>query len=542
MLFCALKNCFMLKNQLNYIFILLIFLSVGCAKRGTITGGDKDTIAPVLKTSFPKNLSTNFTGKEFQLVFDEYVKVKNANKQLIVSPPLKYAPEISPFTASKILTVKLKDTLLPNTTYSFNFGQSIEDYNESNPISQFKYVFSTGSYIDSLAINVKVKDALEKKGDAFVSVMLYEVNEKFNDSTIYKEFPRYITNTLDSLKTVKIENIKAGKYLLVALKDNGNNKFNPKIDKIGFQKQYITIPNDTVFEVELFKENIPFKAIKPSLDAGNKLLMGFEGKAKNVKITVKNGEEIIPSIVTQIPKKDSINIWFKPIKVDSLKIAVQKDTFDKEFMVKIKTQKADTLSVSPEFGGNLPLRERFTLNTNIPLVKFDRSKMYISNKDSIAVPFTTDYDEFEQKLFFNFIKEPLERYKISLFPGALIDFYDKPNDTLTFRIATKNTSDYGNLRITLGNVKKFPVIVELTDKAGKVQATEYTENNAVVEFIGIEPAIYTLRIIYDDNKNKVWDTGSFMEKRQSEEVIYFPKNIDVRANWDVEQPFNLDAK
>ena len=77
----------MLKNQLKYIFILLILLSVGCAKRGTITGGDKDTIAPVLKTSFPKNLSTNFTGKQFQLVFDEYVKVKNANKQLIVSPP-----------------------------------------------------------------------------------------------------------------------------------------------------------------------------------------------------------------------------------------------------------------------------------------------------------------------------------------------------------------------------------------------------------------------------------------------------------------------
>ena len=542
MLFCALKNRFMLKNQLKYIFILLILLSVGCAKRGTITGGDKDTIAPVLKTSFPKNLSTNFTGKQFQLVFDEYVKVKNANKQLIVSPPLKYAPEISPYTASKTLTVKLRDTLLPNTTYSFNFGQSIEDYNENNPLSQFKYVFSTGSYIDSLSLNVKIKDALEKKGDAFVSVMLYEINEKFNDSTVYKEFPRYITNTLDSLKTVKIENIKAGKYLLIALKDNGNNKFNPKIDKIGFQKQYITIPNDTVFEVELFKETIPFKAIKPSLDSGNKLLMGYEGKAKNVKITVKNGAEILPSIVTQIPKKDSINIWFKPIKVDSLKVAVQKDNFDKEFVVKIKTQKADTLSISPEFSGNLPLRERFTLNTNIPLLKFDVSKINISNKDSIAVPFTTTYDEFGQKLFFNFNKESLEKYKILLLPGALTDFYDRPNDSLTYRIATKNTSDYGNLRISLENVKKFPVLVELTDKAGVVKAFEYTENNPVIEFIGIEPAIYTLRLIYDDNKNKVWDTGSFMEKRQSEEVIYFPKDIDVRANWDVEQPFNVGAK
>lgn len=542
MLFCALKNSFMQKNKLKYIFILLTFITIGCAKRGSITGGDKDTIAPVLKTSFPKNMATNFSGKEIQLVFDEYVKVKNANKQLIISPPMKTQPVISPNTASKILTIKIKDTLLPNTTYSFNFGQSIEDYNENNPLPQFKYVFSTGSYIDSLSLNVKVKDALDKKTDAFVSVMLYEVNEKYNDSTIYKEFPRYITNTLDSLKVVKLENIKAGKYLLLALKDNGNNKFDPKTDKIGFQKQYITIPNDTVFEVELFKETIPFKAVKPKLDGGSKLLVGYEGKPKNVKITVKNGTEIIPSIVTQIAKKDSLHVWFKPLKADSLSVSVQKDNFDKEFIVKIKTQKADTLKIVSEFTGNLPLRERFALNTTIPLVKFDTSKMKIVNKDSIAVPFTTEYNEFEQKLFFDFNKEPLEKYKVTLKPGALTDFYDKQNDSLTFNINTKNSSDYGNLRVTLENVKKFPVIIELTDRSGIVKASEYSEKNSVIEFIGLEPSVYSLRIIYDDNKNKIWDTGSFMEKRQTEEVIYFPKDIDIRSNWDVEQPFNLGVK
>ena len=540
MLFCALKIRGMQKNHLKYILFLLIVITVGCAKRGTITGGNKDTIAPVLKASFPKNMSVNFNGKEIKLVFDEYVKVKNANKQLIVSPPLKNAPEILPYTASKTLTIKLKDTLLPNTTYSFNFGQSIEDYNENNPLQQFKYVFSTGSFIDSLRLNIKVKDALEKKVDAFVSVMLYEINDKFNDSTIYKEVPRYITNTLDSLKQVKIENIKAGKYLLIALKDNGNNnKFNPKSDKIGFQKQYVTIPNDTIFEVELFKEKLPFKALKPTLEGGNKLVIGYEGNPKNIKVTLKNGVDIVPSLVTHLPKKDSVQVWFKPVKVDSLKVSVQKDNFDKEFMVKIKTQKADTLKINPEFSGNLPLRERFALNASIPLIKFDVTKMNVINKDSVAVPFTTDYDEFEQKLFYNFNKEPLEKYNISLMPGALIDFYDSPNDTLAYSISTKNTSDYGNLKVILENIKRFPVIVELTNKEGKVLATEYSEKNTQVEFLGLEPSLFTLRVIYDDNKNKIWDTGSFMEKRQSEEVIYFPKEIDVRANWDVEQPINL---
>ena len=527
------------KSIFKLLSIFLILLFASCAKRGTITGGAKDTIAPVLTASFPKNFSTNFKGKEIKLVFDEYVKLKNLNKQLIVSPPFNKPLEVLPLNASKMLTIKIKDTLLPNTTYSFNFGQSIEDNNEGNPYQQFKYVFSTGSYIDSLALNVKVKDALEKKVDNFVSVMLYEINEKFNDSTIYKESPRYVTNTLDSLEVVKIENIKAGKYLLVALKDNGNNKFNPKSDKIGFQKHYISIPNDTIFEVELFKEVLPFKAIKPTQASKNRLLMGYEGQTKDMKVTVKNGSEIMPSVITQMPKKDSLQIWFKPIKADSLYVSVQKESYKKQFTVKIKDQKKDTLSISPEYSGNLPLREKFALNTSIPLVKFDKSKISIQNKDSVSVNFTTEYDDFNQKLYLDFKRDELEKYQIQLLPGALTDFYENVNDTMKYSVATKNSSDYGNLKVILENVKKYPVIIELTDKDGKVKATEYTENNNVVEFIALEPNKYTLRIIYDDNKNGFWDTGSFIEKRQTEEVIYFPKEIDVRSNWDVEQPFNL---
>jgi uncharacterized protein (DUF2141 family) len=527
------------KIHFRYFSLLLILLTLGCAKRGSITGGDKDTLAPVLKSSLPKNFTTNFKGKEIKLVFDEYVKLKNTNKQLIISPPMKNQPEILPYTASKTITIKIKDTLLPNTTYSFNFGQSIEDNNEGNPYSQFKYVFSTGSYIDSLALNVKVKDALEKKTDNFVSVMLYEIDEKFNDSTIYKETPRYITNTLDSLQVVKLENLTAGKYLLLALKDNGNNKYNPKTDKIGFQKQYITIPNDTVFEVELFKEAIDFKAFKPTQVNKNRYVMGYEGKGKGTKVLLKNGTEIIPSLVTQMAKKDSLQIWFQPIKADSLQVNVEKDNYKIDFTVKNKAQKLDSLSITPDFAGSLPLRERFSLTSATPLVRFDKSKISVRSKDSTAVDFTTEYDDFNQKLYIDFKKEPLESYTIKAMPGAMTDFFEKENDTLRFKANTKNSSDYGNLRVILENAKRFPIIIELTDKDGKVKYTAYSESATPINFDAIEPAKYTLRIIYDDNKNKVWDTGSYLEKRQSEEVIYFPKEIDVRANWDVEQPFSL---
>ena len=79
---------------------------IGCAKRGTITGGLKDTIAPKMVNSLPKNFSTNFTGKEIKISFDEYIKLKDINKQLIISPPMKRQPEILPYNASKVITIR----------------------------------------------------------------------------------------------------------------------------------------------------------------------------------------------------------------------------------------------------------------------------------------------------------------------------------------------------------------------------------------------------------------------------------------------------
>ena len=534
----------MLKNNLKYTFFLLLLIIVGCAKRGSITGGLKDTIAPVMKVSFPENFSKNFKGNEIKLVFDENIKLKNLNKQLIISPPMKYEPSILPTTPSKTITIKIKDTLQPNTTYSFNFGQSIADNNEGNPLNQFKYVFSTGDYIDSLSLGGTVKSAYDKEVESFVSVMLYDVNDNFKDSIVYNENPRYVTNTLDSLKTFGFENLKVGKYLLVAMKDyNSNNKYNSKTDKIGFSKEFITIPNDTLYELELFKEKLPFKTFKPSQASGNRLLLGYEGvvnsAAARPKLILKNNTEVLSNIITKFPKKDSLQIWYKPIKVDSLTLAVAKDKHEANFTFKIKDQKKDTLRISALQTGSLKFRERFTLESATPLISVENSKISIINNVKAKVPFTTEYDEFNQKLHFDFKKEPLENYTFEILPGALTDFFEKSNDTLTYKLNTRNTSDYGNLTVTLENIKQFPVIIELTNTKGDVLTAEYTEKKTTIEFNLIEPAIYTLRAIYDTNKNKEWDSGNYLEKLQAEEVIYFSKEIDVRANWDVNQIFDL---
>jgi hypothetical protein len=535
----------MLKNNFKYIPFLLVFLMMSCAKRGSITGGLKDTLAPVLKYSNPKNFSTDFKASEIILTFDEYVKLKNTNKQLIISPPMKHEPIILPTTASKEITIKILDTLQPNTTYSMNFGQSITDNNEGNALNQFKYVFSTGSYIDSLSIGGIVKDAYEKNVDNFVSVMLYEVNDKFKDSVVYREFPRYITNTLDSLRTFKLENLKAGKYLLVALKDKGNNnKFNPKDDKIGFIKHYITVPNDTLFELELFKESQPLKALKPIQASGNRLFLPYDSKQdftnSKPKIVLKNKDEILESIVTRFPKKDSLQVWYKPIKVDSLSMEISNENYNKKFTFKIKDQKKDTLNITATQSGVLNFRDRFTLESATPLVKFDKSKIKLTNKDSVAVDFTTEYNEFDQKLYVDFKKEPLEKYKFTFLPGALTDFYDKTNDTLSYKLTTKEYADYGNLVLNLKNVKRFPIIVEITNKKGDVVlASQYSEGQTKLTFDLVEPNAFTLRITYDDNKNKIYDSGNFLKKTYAEEVYYYQKEVDVRTNWDVDETIDM---
>lgn len=536
MLFCDLQiSLFMSKITLRFLLFLTALFIFSCAKRGTITGGFKDTLGPVLRESVPANYKTNFTENEIKLNFDEYVKLKDINKQLIVSPPMNTAPVITPTSASKFISIKLKDTLQPNTTYSLNFGQSIQDNNEGNVFPQFKYVFSTGTYIDSLSISGTIADALENKSDNFVTVMLYEINEKYNDSTIYKEKPRYVTNTLDSATTFKIENIKAGKYQLIALKDINNNFiYNPGKDKIAFHKELIIIGTENEsYDLNLFKETLQTKSFKPSQASGNRLLLGYEGEFKDAELVLKNGSEILNTKISQFPEKDSVQIWFQPVKADSLQLSVSLGAYVKEYTLKIKEQKKDSLTFLAKPSGILHFRQNFELTSSVPLTKFDKSKMVLLNKDSVSVDFTTDYDEYNQQLAFKWKKEPEEKYQITILPGALTDFYEQTNDTLFYKLSTRATVDYGNLTLKLENLKNYPVIVQLTDNKGKILDSEYLEKEPIATFNLIVPGVFTVRIIYDSNANKRWDAGSYLNKTQSEEVIYFPKKIDVRSNWDV---------
>ncbi|UYW00805.1 Ig-like domain-containing protein [Flavobacterium agricola] len=534
----------------KYWFILLILVPIiltNCAKRGSITGGPKDTLAPVLTSSFPKNYSKKFEGKTITLTFDEYVKVKDANKQVIVSPPLKKQLSITPQGgASKTLTLRFTDTLQDNTTYSINFGESIIDNNEGNPYSAFKYVFSTGDVIDSLKLSGTTSDALSQTNDDYVSVMLYPA-ETFSDSTIYKETPLYITNTLEKNSDFTLDFVKEGTYYLIALKDKGRvNLFDPAVDKIGFLDEPITFPVDstTTFNLKMFQEIEPFALKRPAQQSNNKVSFGI-GKTKFEDFTIdaELNNNKIETRFTRVTEKDSILLWLPELEIqkeDSLKIKLSNLGETYEQALKLKTMKqTDTLVVNIPKSSALNFRDNFTITASTPIETFDATKVTLLKKDSTAVPFEVVLNKLNNKVELLFEKHENEVLTATFLPETLVDFYGKANDTIVAKINIPVYTDFANLNITVENIKEFPIILQLLDSKEKVIYEAYSEKETEFIFNAIEPNKYTVRIIYDTDKNGEWTTGNYLLKQQPEEVYYYPQVIDARANWEINQTITI---
>jgi uncharacterized protein (DUF2141 family) len=534
---------YMRKLISNIILAIIIGLAaVNCANRGTPDGGPKDETPPIITKSEPENFTTEFNSKEIKIYFDEYIKIKDLQKNLIISPPMDPMPEIKPLgSASKHITIKIFDTLQPNTTYAFNFGESITDNNEGNPYPYYKYVFSTGTFIDSLKIKGSVKDALDQKTEEFVSIMLYDVDSTFTDSIIYKEKPKYISNTLDSTNTFQLENLKAGKYLMVAIKDKSSNyTFDQDEDKIDFLEDFITIPSDFVYEFNLFKEDLDFEILRAKQDSENKIIFGLEGSNENVdiKLLSKNPNDFRYRVINDT-ESDSLHYFYEPsIKQDSLIFKVSKNNIVDTLVVKIREREKDSLIVKASPRGNISFIEDFKIQGNIPFAKIDNSKINFIDKDSVDVSYTTRLDTLNNLYQFNFEKTEENNYNIKLFPGALIDLFGDQNDTISYTLRTKTKSDFGDIRLTLRNAV-YPVIVQLTTSKGEVKFEQYIETEKPIDFRHITPGKYVLRVIFDSNKNKKYDSGNYLQKRKPERVSYYPDELDVRAGWDLIQEFIL---
>ncbi len=534
-----------MKNLVYILFSLIILF--GCAKRGIPTGGPKDSIPPVLVNASPKLNSTNFDSEEIRLTFDEWLKLDKVQDQLIISPPLeKSSYEIKPLSGvTKKVFLKFLDSLAPETTYTINFGNSIQDNNENNPLTFFSYTFSTGETIDSLYIRGNTKDAFSQESDEFISLQLYRVDSLFKDSIIFNDKPTYISNTLDSTN-YKFQNLKEGKYLLIALKDVDNNYFfDPFYDKIGFLDSLITLPRDSVIDLKLFKEETEIIWDKPHFINSEKIGFGYYGKLDLDKIKIESN---IPDSVNYVfikeKETDTLNLWLSRNSFDSLNFSLIETDTIKLTTVKFDRKRdslIDSLNLSPKTVNVIHLKESFKISSNIPLNKIEDSLITIRDIDSLIIPFTTSINDRLDEIDVDFEVSPSDDYSIFIKPRAIKDIRGTENDTLQYNIVSQTLEDYGNvfLDVITNNDSKY--ILHLIDSSSNIiREFNNVNSNSTIIFDYIRPGKYTFRLIEDINSNDIWDTGNYLKQVQPEPVYYFPSELDVRANWDLNETFNLN--
>ena len=239
-------------------FFISIFSGSGCANIVAPAGGPRDSLPPVLVSAIPKDSALKVDQQKVVITFNEFVELKNTSEQVLISP----YPAKQPMIESKLrtVTVRLKDSLLPNTTYSIDFGDAIVDLNESNVLRNFRYIFSTGAQIDSNELTGKVVLAETGQTDSTMFALLYTKQE---DSTVAKETPKYVAR-VDAKGNFRFTNLPAGTFYVYALLDmDGNKKYSQPIEQFAFLDSLIVVNANTkpvllnAFAVEKEKPKAP---------------------------------------------------------------------------------------------------------------------------------------------------------------------------------------------------------------------------------------------------------------------------------------------
>jgi len=466
---------------LIFLFIPKILVLSGCATIVPPQGGFRDSLPPVLVKANPKDSALNFRGNKITLSFDEFVELQNAQQNVIITP----IPQNNPGVDAKLNTVivKLKDSLEANTTYTISFGDAIQDINERNVLKNFTYRFSTGPAMDSLKLSGKVILAETGKPDTTLIVMLHK-NGK--DSAVMNEKPRYITK-LNQKGEFTFQNLPAATYYIYAVfAEGGSYRYFGGKQLFAFADKPVTIQQKT----------------------DSVTLYAYAEKEEEKKKPAS-----LPStgIGRRLPNASAADKRLK-------------------YQTSLKDNKQDLL-------------ENFSFKFETPLKSFDSTKIYFSI-DTSYIPVTDPYqwvlDSTKTKVELKTALKESTRYN-------LIFDTDFAEDTLGHRILKKDTlsfstrekRSYGELKLNFKNIDltKNPVL-------------QFVQNNIVVlsaalitnQYISplFNPGEYELRILFDENKNGVWDPGEFFGKRKQPEIVRpIERKLTIKPSWQNEFDITL---
>lgn len=531
------------------VFLFLSLLLFSCARVGSPVGGDKDTLPPQVVGS---NIDTSRVNvprdiRELRIDFDEYITLKDINRQLIISPPLRKMTKIIPSgLANKYLLIKWDDTLQANTTYNFNFGNAIQDNNEGNPLRYYNFAFSTGEKIDDLYISGELKDLMAEETSVSTEKDLVVGLYAAKDSMDYRQKPYYITKA-DPDGYFELNYLSPGTYRILAFEDgNSNSVYDTGKENVAFLKEPVVLDkNISGLNLTLYPSRKAVKYVEMK-EAPGGILMTFEGNPQTVNVLSLN-EKLQEYKVTHKPKSDSVHIWFDAQKQDvgisasenlrfSYDDGLKKDSVSLFYRYNTRNE----LTLSNNKGNLLAPGDGFTISSNYIIDSFQPEKWTLVS-DSLSQPFTARINEnnrFEVNIQSEF-KEG-KKYSLTVPRESLSSFYVSVPKSYRFDFEADKTENYGSLVLTLDNIPENTFWLQLLTDNNKI-AYSSTGKTAVFTFNALKPGRYKARILVDNNENGIWDSADLLTDEFAEDVYILNKTIEIRPLWEIRETWDLKA-
>ena len=558
----------------------LLFPS-GCANTTTPpTGGDKDTIPPVLlKTApLPGSINVSVHGTKLRFTFNEYVKIKDANA-VFLSPPLEKKPKA--VIKGKSVEVSFESDLDSNTTYTLDITGAIADNNEGNLFPGFTLVFSTGAQIDSFCVTGLVQDCNTLQPMKGATVLLYKDHA---DSAVFLHRPNAAAKT-DDWGYFSIRNIQDTLYRVYALKDEGNNNiYDPDNDRVAFLDSLFRpslVYNDTLYE--LMKFDMKDTALCLARNAELELNVFREKPSKQLIVKKERvglrtayltfmapGAVIhdmrikgLPreKLISQFnPQRDSLELWVNDQRKmpDTLQLVINYDKTDSTGQL-LPTEEVVKLSIGKELRAELMKkqnsRERkhqdtiavmttkaeattieqygFEIEFKYPLIQEEwdslkfrsvnprqqeaKGKVHVIRDSTNLRRFNVMPDEPFQVGFDYFLKIPHRRFR---------DVNGYYNDSTELKVTLPKDEKLSSITLELSNVHNKYIIDLLNEKRDKIIRSFIVEQDAPVLFPYLKAGSYCIRITEDLNRNGLVDTGNLLQHRQPEKVRFFKPEDD----------------
>lgn len=541
------KNTSQLSTRYSYYLLLIVGLIYSCASIQMPQGGPKDTAPPKVLKMEPKDLSTNFKANKITIDFDEFIKLANEFKEFSISPEMEKPPILK--AKLRRLEIELQDTLEKNTTYTLNFGKAIADITEGNFIKNFTYVFSTGPTLDSLSVGGNVKNALTGANEIDALVFILPLAK---DTIFGKKKPAFFTLT-DSSGNFKLRNLRKDTYKIYALKESGGDKIYQQFtDEIGFIKEpFVLDKNIDTLQLKIFKELAKdFRILDRRLNTDGSISMEFNQRLRKPEIRVIDPPSVDAGKIVRFTKNnDSVKLWLKDLSFDSVKVAVfdQGKGLD---TVKFTRAKKDTYTRNIQAGDNLvgnmlnPFKS-LKLNFNFPIENIDITKITLLEDSIPRKGFTITKDSLDI-LSFNFAYpwKKKEKYILKIAENAVTGFLNSKNKEITKTFELDEADNYSSLyiNVTVPDTTKNYILELVNEKKEIIVGSQRILKSSQIVFANYKSGIYYARIVYDDNKNGLWDTGNVAQGIQPEQIWYEPKEFSIRANFERREQIIIPKK